>query len=134
MPKVPSFLKFRTSYGSNTYYKTLTGSAPLRGGEVAADALAQDLETIWQRVSKLLNGGISFGNGTQSDNVDGVWANIVTPGVADTDFTLTHNLGRVPVGYIVKSKSAACDVYDGSVVASKTQLTLRATAANISIR
>jgi len=98
------------------------------------DALAQDLESVWQRVAKLLNGGISFGDGTQSDNVDGVWINAITPGVANTDFTVTHNLGRVPAGYIVKSKSAACDIYDGSVAASETQLTLRATAINVLVR
>lgn len=92
------------------------------------------LNNYWTRLAKVVNMHISFGNPTSgSDNVDGVWASVVTPGVANTDFTITHNLGRVPVGYIPMTKSAACDIYTGSVAATTTQLTLRATAIGVTV-
>jgi hypothetical protein len=36
---------------------------------------------------------------------------IVTPGTANTEFTVQHNMGRVPIGYIW-NVDQACTVYD----------------------
>ena len=94
---------------------------------------AMMLRRIYEQVSQAINGRISFGNGTTPDNIDGVWISVTTPGTANTDFTVTHNLGRVPVGYIVMRKSAAVDVYTGSVAATTTQLTLRATVISVDV-
>lgn len=92
------------------------------------------LRRIYERLARVVNGQISFGDGINADNIDGVWASSTTPGVANTDFTVTHNLGRIPVGYIPVTKSAATDVYTGSVAATATQLTLRATGTNVSVK
>ena len=92
--------------------------------------LEKNLHKAWSELARVFNGHVSFGNNTEakdpSQNIDGVWLNFVTP-TPDTDFTVDHNLGRLPVGYIVMTKTAPVDIYTGSMLATATQLTLRAT-------
>lgn len=92
------------------------------------------LRRQWEYLARVVNYHIGFGDGTSSDNVDGTWINVTSPNVANTDFTVNHNLQRIPAGYHVWQKSAACDVYTGAVAATSTQLTLRATQANVTLR
>jgi len=87
----------------------------------------------YEQLVGIVNGRISFGDGDLPDNIDGVWVEATTPTPADTNFTVVHNLGRLPVGYIVVKKSAACDVYDGSVAATETEMTLKATVAGVTV-
>ena len=90
---------------------------------------ARMLLKVWQNAAFIWNGGISFGDGSKTDNIAGVWVS-VTFAAPNVDQTVTHNLGRIPVGYIPMTKSATCDVYTGSVGATKTQITLRGTTTS----
>jgi hypothetical protein len=94
----------------------------------------QMLQKSWRNLTTLINNKVGFGDGTNHDNIDGVWANVVAPVAPNTDFTITHNLGRVPVGYWVMQKDRAVDVYTGSVAATSSQITLRATVASAVLR
>lgn len=47
---------------------------------------------------------------------------------ANTDTTFNHSLNSVPNGFIVIWLSAAMTVYNGSINASNTQITLRSSA------
>jgi len=94
----------------------------------------QMLKTVYQNFIQVLNGNIGFGDGTIPDNISGSWINVVAPVAPNTDFTVNHNLQRLPVGYWVMQKDRACDVYTGSVAATTTQLTLRATVASAVLR
>src|SRR6266404_674654 len=98
------------------------------------NGFVQMLKTVYQNFIQILNGNIGFGDGTNLDNINGSWINVVAPVGANTDFTVNHNLGRLPVGYLVMQKDRACDVYTGSVGATSTQLTLRATVASAILR
>jgi hypothetical protein len=94
-------------------------------------SFASMLAKMWRNlISTVINGHLGFGDGTLRDNIDGTWASVTAPVAPNTDFTITHNLGRVPVGYWVMQKDRACDVYTGGVAATKTQITLRATVAS----
>lgn len=96
----------------------------------------QALQKIYQQVATAINGNIEFGSPTAGPlNINGVWAQPVTPGAANTDFTVVHNLNRAAVGYIVCTKTAACDVYTSpSANASPTtQIILRATATGVTL-
>jgi hypothetical protein len=84
-------------------------------------------------LTKVINGSVGYGDGTNSDNISGNWAT-ATPPNANVDFVVTHNLGRVPVGYHVMSKSASTDIYTGSVGGTKTQITLRSTVAGVTVK
>lgn len=53
----------------------------------------------------------------------------VTFATPDADTEVRHELGYVPTTYMVLSKTAACDVYDGTRTPSSRILVLRGTAA-----
>lgn len=96
----------------------------------------QSLQRIYQLVAKAINGNIEFGSPTAGPlNINGVWATPTTPGTPNTDFTITHNLGRQAVAYLICAKNAACDVYVSPSANPNptTQLILRATVANVAL-
>jgi hypothetical protein len=105
------------------------------GGPTPQDfnAFYKGFKRVWEQTARIINGGLSFGAGTNKDNIDGAWIAVTTPAGANTDFAVTHNLGRIPVGYIVMTKSAACDIYTGSVGGTTTQLTLRGTVNGVTV-
>ena len=87
---------------------------------------------LWQNWAFILNGGLSFGNGVLADNISGAGVSLNT-GAGNVDVTLTHNLQRIPVGYLPMTKSAASDIYTGSVGATKTQITLRGSVGGVTV-
>jgi hypothetical protein len=86
-----------------------------------------------ERIAKVVNGGISFGS-TMS-NADGdininCWkASGTTPGAANTNFTISHFLGRVPLTIVGQDTDNGGLLYRGSVAWSKTTVTLRCSTA-----
>src|SRR4029077_2544455 len=91
------------------------------------------------KYARALNGRIDFGSPQgqgmtppQTGNIDGTWPGtlaagymITTPG-ANVEFTVTHNLGRVPVGYDVRSIDAPAHIYDSrKALWTKTQMFLK---------
>ena len=98
------------------------------------NSFVQMLVKIYKNLVAVINGKIGFGDGTNADNIDGVWVGIVTPVTPNTDLLVTHNLGRIPVGYVAMTKNAACDLYNGSVAPTTTQITLRATGSSVIIK
>lgn len=92
----------------------------------------KQLHTTYQNFSQAFNGGISYGDGVNTENINGSWASLVTPTPAGTNFTVTHGLNRIPVGVHVTQKNAFCDVL--VVSSTKTQITLQASAAGAAIK
>lgn len=91
------------------------------------------LRKLYEQLARVLNGLVSFGNGLNRDNIDGEWATVVDTGTADTNFTVVHNMLRIPVGVILMSQSKAGVIYKGSVAWSTTTITLKCNVANDSI-
>lgn len=94
----------------------------------------QMVKNIYQNFTQAFNGQIGFGDGTNIDNINGSWINVVTPVAPNTDFIVNHNLQRTPSGYWIMQKDRAVDVYTGGVPSTVTQITLRATVASAVIR
>lgn len=113
---------------------TLEVRVPSRYNEAWFRDLLLTLKRQHEEIARALNGRVGFGDGTDSENIEGTWISVTTPGTPDTDFTVTHGLDRLPAGYLVMSKAAAVDVYDGSVAATVSQITLKATVASIAIK
>jgi hypothetical protein len=88
---------------------------------------------VWEQTARIINGGLSFGAGVNKDNIDGAWITVPDTGNANTNFAVTHNLNRIPVGYWVMTKDRAVDVYTGSVAATTTVITLKASVANAAV-
>jgi hypothetical protein len=95
---------------------------------------AQQLKQLYENLAGVINGHISFGDGTNTENIDGNWVDVITPATPDTDFTVEHNLLRLPVGYLIMQKDRAVDVYQGSIPSTTTEITLRATVASAVIK
>jgi hypothetical protein len=72
---------------------------------------------LWQSMSFVLNGNVSFGDGTSTDNIQGVWATALT---VIGNFTVTHNLGKIPVGYFI----AGSDAFENIKFVSSTTTTI----------
>jgi len=104
----------------------------VKADDTSLSRFAKMLQKVYRNLVLVINGNIGFGDGTHADNINGSWVS-VTFASANTDTTITHNLGRIPVGYIVMTKSQACDVYTGSVSATKSQITLRGTVAGTTV-
>jgi len=98
------------------------------------EAFVRMIRSVYQNFTTAFNGNIGFGDGTNLDNINGSWINVVAPVAPDTDFTVNHNLGRIPSGYWIMQKDRACDIYTGSIAATATQLTLRANVASAVLR
>ena len=72
----------------------------------------------WAMVLKsILDGGISI-----DDNVDASRVTVVTHVTPGTEFSISHGLGKVPLGYIVTGQEAAGSIYDGSTSNTNTTI------------
>lgn len=82
-------------------------------------AVPQSLKTIIPsvlydfllQVVSLINGKISLGSGednTSSGNIKGTYVNVATPAAPDEVFTIRHELGYIPIGYLVISRELDC--------------------------
>ena len=97
---------------------------------------------FFQDVAKQINGGISFGaqadpsvnsSGIASLNIDGQWAKVTSPVAPNTQFAVTHNLNRIPVGFDVKRQNLACSVYDSGTAWTTTQIFLKCSVASVTL-
>lgn len=91
------------------------------------------LRKLYEQLARIVNGNISFGNGTGFDNIRGVWVAIGDTGAANTDFTFNHNLLYIPTGFILMNQTKAGILYQGSVPWTDKQMTLKCSVANDSI-
>lgn len=84
--------------------------------------LPRFLTLFGEQVARALNNGLDFETNFNSKSVS------ITFSSANTDASVAHGLGRVPVGYIIIGLSAALTVYDGVGANTTTNLFLRASA------
>ncbi len=73
-----------------------------------------------QNLKEILDTGISF-----DDNMDVSFVTATTHATINTEFPVTHGLGKAPTRYVVVGQSAAGSVYDGATVATKTTFYLK---------
>ena len=101
----------------------------------------------WLYLVRAINGGISLGSpftrrvragqeaesGTGGNNVEGSWYVGPTPVTPDTDFTIPHKLGRIPVGYLLLSIDQAGIIYKGVKAWTNSSITLRCSTSNTNV-
>ena len=79
-------------------------------------------------VVRTINGNLEFGINIKSSPPLSVQAS----GTANAEFTITHDLGFVPNGYIVVGKDQTCDVYDSRRSSWTTsQIFVKCTVASV---
>jgi len=106
--------------------------------DASKDPMWLRLRQIYEQLAIAFNGRVSLGQTTQqssgtsvpADNMDAASVLATVNVAANTDFVLTHNLGRLPSGYVVVGASAAYGcVYNGVTAWTTTQIYLRFTSA-----
>lgn len=84
--------------------------------------------------AKVLAGNVSFGstatNTGQDQNIERWLATGTTDG-ADTEFSITHQLGRIPIGIIVIRTNKAGVFYDSGTTWTKTTIFLKCNTATV---
>lgn len=84
----------------------------------------------WSLILKsILDGGISF-----KDNVDATQVSVTSHGTPGTEFSVAHELGKIPVGYVVMGRDGSGTVYDGTTSNTKTDLYLKSDVASKTFR
>lgn len=100
---------------------------------VSVEASAEEVVDTFNRLSDVLSRVLVAGRGTGIDrtnirrrgvslgkasgvagNIDGMFVTFTTSATPDAENTVTHNLGRIPVGYIVTDSNKAGVVYSSS--------------------
>ena len=100
-------------------------------------------EEVLSDVYKAMRGNISYGRqsepqnasnstGIATDNIDGTFAKIASTGTHDVQFSMTHNLNRIPIGFHVINKSKAGDFYSGATTWTATKIFLKCSVDNVS--
>jgi hypothetical protein len=88
-----------------------------------------------QQIGKILAGNVSFGastNNTDQDiNMDCFKATGTTPGTANTEFSISHQLGRIPVGFLVASVDQAAIIYKSTTAWTSSHIYLKCNVASV---
>ena len=106
----------RTRQKPQSGWPSQLDSIQLQGGRLTEAALS-NLVTKVNELASMLSGMISLGDGAQGSwpgNLDAQYIEVTFPTAADTEQAVYHSLSRVPVGYTIVRRTAACDIYDSS--------------------
>ncbi len=93
----------------------------------------KDLKRQAEVNARVLAGNVSYGstmgNTDPEQNLE-IWkASGVSPGAANTDFTINHSLNRIPLTIVGQDTNNGGVLYRGSVAWTKSTITLRCTTA-----
>lgn len=81
-----------------------------------------------------LTGRIRFGRGQDGDrgeNISGQFQVYTSNGAANTEDTIAHGIGSVPVGYIVIKQDKASNVYLGTTAWTSSNIYLRQSGTSV---
>jgi hypothetical protein len=97
-------------------------------------------------MSQAVNGGLDFGESTQtalsdgtaySGNCNGQWVNVQTPSTPNTEFAIPHTLNRIPSYFTHVNTDVAAQVYqlpDTGTTWTATNIYVKCTAASANLR
>ena len=81
-------------------------------------------------IKKLGIGLGTAGDGTYASKINGIYQVFTTSATPDAENTIAHELGRVPVGYIVVSVDKAAVLYKGTTAWTSTNIYLKCNVAS----
>ena len=91
-------------------------------------SLEEELLSAWLELAETINNGLKF-----SDNFNAETKIVADTGVANTEFSISHTLKRVPTGYIAIKNSTSGVIYNGTTSWTTTAIYLRCSVANANI-
>ena len=105
-------------------------------GREVVEPFKKSLNTDLVNLFLLAQGRIRFGGGGDGDrgeNISGEFQVVADTGSADTEFSVAHTVGAVPVGYLVIKVDNAGVIYDSGTAWTSTTVYLKSSAANSAV-
>jgi hypothetical protein len=102
--------------------------------QVNEEQYARNLDDDIKQLAILTQGRIRFGtgaDGVNGENMAGQFQVYTSNGSADTEDTIAHTLGSVPIGYIVIKQDKGSVVYDSGTAWTATNVYLKQTVATV---
>jgi hypothetical protein len=94
----------------------------------------RQLDNDIRKLFLMTQGRVRFGGGTDGqpgENVSGEFQVYTSNGSANTEDTIAHTLGAVPIGYIVVKQDKASNVYLGSTAWTSTNVYLKQSGTSV---
>lgn len=92
-------------------------------------SISQELRNYILDLSNILNKGIRF-----ADNFDMNILSVTDTGTANSENIVSHSLRRIPLGYIVISRTGNGVVYNGSTAWTVDNIYIKSVSANNNIK
>lgn len=92
-----------------------------------------ELENIYSALNKV-SFQQTFSSGDRGENIDCIITDVTANATASDDTSITHTLGRTPVGFFIVGQSASSLYYNGSGTNSDTQFFVKCTGASTRFR
>lgn len=95
-------------------------------------SIDSDIESLFL----LSQGRVRFGTGSDGDrgeNMSGEFQVVADTGTANAEFSITHTLGTVPIGYLITKTNKGGVVYDSGTAWTSTTIYLKCSTANTTI-
>lgn len=95
------------------------------------------LQSQINKIFQCLQGRVSFGtgvDGVDGQNIEGQWQTYTSNAVANTEDTLGHTIGSIPLGVIVVSQDKAGSLYQGPTTGTawtSTNIYLKCSVASV---
>jgi hypothetical protein len=99
-----------------------------------------DLDKDVKTLTFAMQGKVRFGDGTDGsngENISGQFQDITSHASANTEFTVAHTLGAIPVGFIVLYQDKAGSLYQAPTTGtawSKTAIYLKSDVSSLSAK
>tara|TARA_Y100000310_G_C20462828_1_gene706185 strand:- start:497 stop:895 length:399 start_codon:yes stop_codon:yes gene_type:complete len=92
--------------------------------------LTKVLGIMYENLAQTVNGNLGLGDGVDFDNLVGEWVTYSTNAVANTEDTIAHTLGAVPVGYFLLKPPLVGNIHIGSTTWTTSNIYLSCNAAS----
>lgn len=70
-------------------------------------------------------------DGDKAGNLNGVWSVFTSNAVADTEDTIAHNLGRIPIGRLLGDQDKAASLYRSGTDWTSSAIYVKSSAASV---
>lgn len=104
--------------------------------KVSVDDYGREVDNDLVNIFLAMQGRIRFGGGGDGDrgeNIAGEFQVVADTGAADTEFSVTHGLGSIPIGFLVTNIDKGGVIYDSGTAWTTTTIYLKCSAANAAV-
>lgn len=111
-------------------------SSSIRNQKTDVRKLYLSIMNDLKKITDVLSGRIRFGTGTDGQNgqnIAGQFQVVADTGNVNTEFTVAHTVGAVPIGFLVLNNDKGSVIYDSGTAWTSTNTYFKASVANCAI-